>query len=76
LAQKLAVCQHASRREGKRDDLQRDRDGQGKWAASLQLLEASLEQLPQITGPLDSDSLERFMSWSYALPADCRLNKI
>lgn len=33
------------------------------------------EQLPQLPGPLDSESLEPFMPWSASLPADCRMKQ-
>lgn len=33
------------------------------------------EQLPQISGQLDAESLSPFMPWSDSLPADCRSNK-
>jgi transposase len=33
------------------------------------------EQVPQLPGPLDAESLEPFMPWSASLPADCRMKK-
>jgi transposase len=36
-------------------------------------LQYLFEQLPQLTGPLDTEALEPFLPWSDLLPADCRI---
>lgn len=38
--QKLALCPYSARSQGQRSDLQCDRDGQGKWAASVSVSHA------------------------------------
>ncbi len=38
-------------------------------------LQYLFEQLPQLTGPLDAETLEPFLPWSDSLPANCLMKK-
>jgi len=48
--EKLAVRQHALRRKGQRDHLQRDRDGEREWTKSVPIPDVSVRAASAVNG--------------------------